>query len=215
MSHYFLLLDSNWFHDRFRPALAASWRQKSFQPCQALCDELTEAARAFSATYYVSTEGSLAAVAAGLPFDRHFWRCLVGEALLYSASEIPEIQMALESVTRLLAPGRAPWLDGPREQLAPIHQVHFGSRDLQFGSAIYRPEQVGMNDTEDVRRLSDYLRSLNPSAWTTADLGSADEFADVEGRDAELEYVRESFPALCQLYERANDRHQIIVCEST
>jgi hypothetical protein len=214
MSHYFLLLDSQWFHDHFRPAMAASWRQKSFQPCEVLCGELTAAARAFSTTYHVSTEGPLAAVAAGLPFDRHLWRCLVGEALLYGANEIPEMQLALESLTRLLAPGHPLRLDGPRQQLAPIHQVHFGSHDLEFGVAIYRPEHVGVNFSEDAQRLTDYLASLDPGEWTTANLGSTDEFADEEGRDAELAYVRESFPALRQLYQRARDRDQIIVCES-
>ncbi len=214
MSHYYLLLDSTWFHDRFRPAMVASWRQKSFQPCQALCGELTEAARAFSATYHVFTEGSLTAVAAGVPFDRHLWRCLVGEALLYGASEIPEIQSTIESLTRLLAPDRTPRLDGPRECLAPIHQAHFGSRDLEFDTAIYRPEQVGVNRVSDVRRLAEYLGSLEPAAWTIADLDSADELLDDEARAGELEYIREWFPPLRQLYERARTREQIVVCET-
>jgi hypothetical protein len=215
MTHYFLLLDAAWFQRRFRPALAASWRQRSFQPCQALCAELADAAQTFSTTYRGSAEGSLpAAVASGLPFDRHLWRCLVGETLLYGASEIPEIDMALERLTRLLAPGRAPRLDGPREELTPIQQVHFGSHDLEFASAIYRPEHIGMNDLSDVRRLAEYLSSLDANAWTSADLVTTDELTDEVDRQAEADYVRACFLALYRLYETARDREQIIVCES-
>ena len=215
MAHYFLVHDSAWFQERLRPALTASRQRRSFEPCQALCAELVDAARRYAATYHVSTEGSLsAAVVAGLPFDRHLWRCLVGEALLYGAREIPEIPWALDSLTCLLAPGSAPRLEFPRKELVPVLQTHFGSRELQFGSAIYRPDQIGVNDTKEVQRLAQYLGSVNPETWSTAYLGDSDEFGDEEGREAELGYVRESFPALLQLYGRACERKQIIVCES-
>jgi hypothetical protein len=214
MTHYFLLLEAAWFHGRLRPALSASWREKSFRTCQALCAELIESARTFAATYRVSTEESLpAAVAAGLSFDRHLWRCLVGEALLYGASEIPELDMALESLTRLLAPGHDPRPTGPREQLAPILQTHFGAHDLDFGNAIYRPEHVGINDRADVWRLADYLQSVDAKAWTSADL-SMEELIGVEDRESELDYTRACFTDLLRLYETARHREQIIVCES-
>jgi hypothetical protein len=215
MAHYFCLVDSSWFYDRFRPALAASWRQKSFQPCRQLCAALNEAADRFAATYNGLVGTSIVtAVAAGLAFDRHVWRCLVGEALLYGASEIPEIHLAVECLTRLLAPNRAPRLEGPRELLAPVQQALFGARDLEFGSAIYRPEQVGMNDTTDVQRLADYFESVEPREWTTADLGVADPLLDDEESAAELEYVRECFSALCQMYVGARNRRQVIICET-
>jgi hypothetical protein len=214
MQHYFFVLDGAWFHERLRPALAASWRKKSFQPCQVLCRELAASARAFAETYHVSADGSLvAAIAAGLPFDRNIWRGLVGEALLYGATEIPEIQTAVESLTCLLAPDRGPDPYGPREQFAPIHQAYFGSRDLRFGGGFYRPEQVGLNDHADVRRLSDYLATLDSAAWTIADLEAVSGLTDSESREAELEYLRECLPALCRLYERARDQGQVTVCE--
>src|SRR5262245_18913036 len=101
MTHYFLLHNSGWFQRCFRPSFAQGWREKSFKPCQTLCAELTEAACAFTQSYRLSTDASLpAAVAAGLPFDRLLWRCLVGEVLLFGASEIPEIDMAVECLTR-------------------------------------------------------------------------------------------------------------------
>src|SRR5438445_8576766 len=77
MPHYFFLLDGAWFHEQLRPALAASWREKSLQPCQALCGELAASAHAFAESYHASADGSLvAAIAAGLPFDRNVWRGL-------------------------------------------------------------------------------------------------------------------------------------------
>jgi hypothetical protein len=215
MTHYFLLHDSAWFLGNFRPSLEQSWREKSFGPCLALCAELTEAARTYTQTYRVSTEGSLVAgIAAGLPFDRRLWRGLVGEALLYGAREIPEFDLAVEDLTRLLAPNCDPRPIGPREQLPPILQAHFGGRDLIFGSTIYRPEQVGMNDHSDVRRLSDYLGSLDPSAWSADDLESPDHELEEEDRAAELEYVRSCLSELHSVFQRARDREQIIVCES-
>jgi hypothetical protein len=215
MTHYFLMHDAAWFQHVFCTSLAQSWRDKSFQPCQSLCAELTAAARTFADSYRVSTEGSLvAAVAAGLPFDRRLWRGVVGEALLFGAREIPEIDLAVDSLTRLLAPSNEPCLAGPRELLPPILQAHFGARDLEFGRAIYRPEQVGMNDLSRVRRLTEYLASVDASAWTADDLASPEKEVDEEDRGAELDYVRTCFAALRLLYEKAGEGQQIIVCES-
>lgn len=214
MPHYFLLLNAGWFHERLRPALAASWRQRSFQPCQTLCIELAAAARAFAETYQVTVEGSLpAAVAAGLPFDRNLWRCLVGEALLYGAAETPEIQTAIDTLVHLLAPGGARFLDSRRDELASIQHAYFGSHDLHFGGVCYRPEHVGINDTSDILRLAKYLGSLDPGGWTTADLEGVACLTDEEQREAELDYVRECLRDLCRLYEGARDQGQIIVCE--
>jgi len=210
----FLLLESSWFDRQLKPALAASWRQRSFQPCQALCMELAGAARRFADTYHISLKGStLFAVVAGMPYDPNVWRCLVGELLLYSAVELPEIQTAPATLSRLLAPNCPPSPTGQRETFASIQQAHFGSRDLMFGAAFFRSEQVGLNNQVDVRRLADYLVSLSPDAWTTADLAAFTELADEEERTAELEFVRDWFPALRQMYERARERNQVIVCE--
>ncbi len=214
MRRDFFLLEGSWFDEQLKPALAASWRQKSFQPCQVLCLELAGAARRFADTYHVCLEGStLFAVVAGLSFDRNVWRCLVGEMLLYGAVECPEIQTAPATLGMLLAPHCPPFPTGQREALASIQQAHFGSRDLRFGAGFFRPAQVGLNNQADVGRLADYLGSVIPAGWTTADLAAFAELADEEDRAAELEFVRDWFPALRQLYERARERNQIIVCE--
>jgi hypothetical protein len=214
MPHDFLLLEGSWFEKQLKPALAASWRQRSFQPCQALCLELAGAARRFADTYHVSLEGStLFAVVAELPFDRNVWRCLVGELLLYGAAELPEIQTAPATLSRLLAPDCPPFPTAQREAFASIQQAHFGSRDLTFGAGFFRPEQVGLNNEMDVHRLTDYLGSVDLDSWTTADLAAFAELADEEDRAAELEFVRNWFPALRHLYERARERNQFIVCE--
>jgi hypothetical protein len=55
---------------------------------------------------------------------------------------------------------------------------------------------------------------VNPDAWKTADLAAIAELGDEEERAAELEFARDWFPALRQLYERARERNQIIVCET-
>jgi hypothetical protein len=79
MADYFLLLDGKTFEGEVRPALAASWRQRSFEPCRALCAGLASAARSYAERYHVVGESLVVRAAAGLPFDRAIWRLLVGE----------------------------------------------------------------------------------------------------------------------------------------
>src|SRR5690348_14059984 len=93
MPLYHLLLDGTTFHDRIRPALAAAWKGRSFEPCRGLCADLIPAAERFARRYHLGgDEPLLRQVAAGLPFDRDFWRHLVGELLWFGASEIPEFE---------------------------------------------------------------------------------------------------------------------------
>jgi hypothetical protein len=213
MPQYFLLLEAAWFHNHLKPALATSWRQRSFEPCRALCTQLVEAAHRSRETDHLPLDAStFLAVLQGLPFDRAIWRCLAGELFLHGAAELPLIQTAPETLSRLLAPGFPPTPSGSRESLPPIQQAHFGSRDVMIG-APYRPEKAGLNDTADVSRLADYLGSVNPDAWTTADLADLAELENEEERAAELYFVRDWFPALRQLYERAREREQVVVCE--
>ena len=40
LADYFLLLDGALFAERMRPALAASWRRRSFEPCREFCAAL-------------------------------------------------------------------------------------------------------------------------------------------------------------------------------
>jgi hypothetical protein len=213
MADYFLVLNGDDFERSVRPVLAASWRERNFAPCRALCVLLLPAARAYTERYHTgSDEPLLAQVAGGLPFDRTFWRSLVGEVLLFSAVEIPELQTCPETLCRLLAP--AAWGDAvPREQLPPIRQAHEGSRDLTFGGAVYRPEYAGYNNAADVARLADYLGGIDPARWAVADLGPH-EGEDTDDLADELDFAREWFPVLAALYRRCRELGRAIVHEA-
>jgi hypothetical protein len=208
---YFYLLDERRLLECIRPALAASWQQRSFEPCRDLCAGLLPAAKMFADRYHLGSEESLLSrVLRGLPFDRDFWRLLTGEMFLFSAVEIPEIQTAAESFCCLLAPERYLEQDTPRERFAPIQQVHYGSRDLVFGSAHYRPEHAGWNNHADVVRLTGYLASLSPEQWTVAGVAALPEVDDEE-RAEEIAFLRDWFGPLRAMYERAaSGRHAII-----
>jgi hypothetical protein len=213
MSVYYLLEDATWFQ-QFRSALAASWQKRSFEPCRSLCSALLPAVATFRERYHTGAEEPvLCQVARDLPFDRTYWSYLVGELLFLGAVEIPEIQIAPETLRCLLAPDQYPERDVARERFAPIQQAHFGTGDLRIGSRIYRPEQVGFNDSADVARLACYLAAVDPDSWTVADLAALRELPDEEDRADELEFAREWFPALRELYQQAAARGQVIVCE--
>jgi hypothetical protein len=211
MANYFLLLDGRTFEGEVRPALAASWRQRSFEPCRALCASLTPAARTYAERYHIGGESLVVGVAGGLPFDRAFWRLLVGEVLLVAAVDVPEFQTAPDTLARLLAPDFDPSVEHPRERRPPIVQAHQGSRDLTFGAATYRPEFAGCNDARDVARLAGYLAAVRPEEWTTAAL--RDLPGDEEEHAEELAFAREWFPVLRDLYLGARERGQVLVIE--
>jgi hypothetical protein len=214
MPLYFLLLSNTAFEQRLRPALAASWRQRSFEPCRPLCAELLPAALAFAQRYHLGPDDNLLAqVANGLPFERAFWRALVGEVLWYSAMDIPELQTAPEALVCLLAPEHSAQTSVARERFAPIQQAHFGARDLVFGGGYYRPVYAGYNDAADVARLAAYLATVDPQRWTPAGLTALPDLADDEERAEELEYIRDWFPALHDLYQQARADDQVVVCE--
>jgi hypothetical protein len=215
MPLYHLLLDAPAFHGRIRPALSAAWLRRSFEPCRPLCEALLPAARAFAERNRLGPDQPLLAeVARGLPFDRNYWRHLVGEILWYSAAEIPEFESAAESLCCLLAPERHLEKTRIREHFAPIEQAHYGTRDLVFGGGYYRPDHAGYNDTPDVGRLTAYLDALDPQAWTVTGLALLEGATSEEDRVEELEFVRDWFPALRELYRRARDRRQIVICET-
>jgi hypothetical protein len=215
MADYFLLLDAAGFESRVRPALAASWTQRSFDPCRQLCQTLLSAASAYRERYHTGAlEPLLCRVAAGLSFDRTFWRVLVGEVLLFTAAEIPEFQVNADTLCCLLAPDHYRQGVVERERLAPIQQAHLGSRDLTFGAAVYRPAHAGYNNVADVTRLADYLGSVRPENWTVADLADLREAGDEEEHADELAFTREWFPALVDLYARARVNELVVVQES-
>jgi hypothetical protein len=214
MPLYFYLLEASRFRAEIRPALAESWQQRSFAPCRTLCRQLLPAARSFANRYRLDpAEPLLIETFEAVPFDRHFWRLLAGEIFLLAA-EVPEIQTAPESFCCLLAPDRYREESTLRVQFAPIQQIHHGSRDLVFGRAIYRPEQAGWNDRGDVVRLADYLATLKPERWTVADLAALREADDERERAEELEFLRDWYGPLRDMYERAATREQIVICES-
>lgn len=215
MAEYFLCFHGETFLRRIRPALAASWRQRSFDPCRQLCRELLPAASDYSRRFHTrDDETILARVLAGLPFDRACWRLLAGEVLLFAASEIPEFPSNAETLCCLLAPEQCGDGEMSRAQFAPIHQALRGSRDVTFGPAVYRPEQAGYNDPDDVARLADYLAALKPQRWTVEDLRLLRDMADDDERADELAFVREWFPVLVELYQRAKIEQRVLVIEN-
>ena len=214
MAIYFLLLDAHRFHQDIVPALAACRRQRSFRPCQELCAALTPEADAFRERYYAgSEEPLLCQVGRGLPFDRDLWRLLVGEVLLYTAAEIPEIQTAPDTLRHLLAADHPRDAFISREHFSPIDQVHFGTRDLVFGPAYYRPESSGCNDAADVERLAAYLDTVDPARWSAGELEGLPGLESLEDREEELAFVRDWFGPLCEMYRNAQRRGQLIICE--
>ena len=118
----------------------------------------------------------------------------------------------MDSLTSLLAPELDQAAVAPREQLPPIAQVHFGSRDVQFGG-YYRPDAAGLNDVDDVQRLAGYLQQVDPLLWSVSDLPLQQEMLDEDERMQELEFARDCFASLRGLYERAAAAGQVIVCE--
>jgi hypothetical protein len=215
MAEYFLCLDAETFLKRIRPALADSWRLRIFEPCRSLCKELLPAAHEYTQRYHVGEEKTLVAqVAEGVPFDRGFWRLLVGEVLLFAAVEIPEFQSNSQTLCCLLASDEFRRGVTAREQLAPIQQVLRGSRDVTFGAAVYRPEQAGYNDPDDVARLAAFLAAVQPQNWTVDDLRALPELRDDDERADELAFVREWFPVLVDLYQRTRSEQRVLIIES-
>src|SRR5262245_17942223 len=125
---YFYLLNSEFFQRMLAPALEASWRHKRLDHAKDLCSHLI--ARAEQSNVAMPPDAVVRAVLRGLPFDRHVWQALVGEALIYGAADMPRLATAPETLVWLLA--KEPCAKA-RQHFTPIHQVHFGARDLRFG----------------------------------------------------------------------------------
>src|SRR5262249_19656757 len=209
---YFYVLDARELSERVAPALGQSWQRRSFAPCLGICRELAQAIRRFQERFHVLPEDMLLTqVGRGLSFERGTWRALAGEVLLVSAKGIPELETAPRTLMALVdrRPGSR-----LRAEFSPIQQAHFGSRDVVFGGAYYRPEQAGWNDMDDVKRLSAYLAGLETTQWAATDLGMLPELADEEERAEELAFAREWLPALMDVYRRAADQGQVIVFET-
>ena len=175
----------------------------------ALCTELLAQKK------YAPDDCVVRRVALGLPFARDFWHALAGELLLLGCEDMPLFQTAPATLCCLLAPERHDAGAAPRSQFAPIEQVHFGSCDLRFGGAFFRPEHAGHNDTTDVARLLGYLETIDPATWTEEMLRPMAEFPTAAEREEELAFARDWRPVLVELYAAAARHGDVIVCERT
>lgn len=194
----FYLLDAAFFHDRLRPALAASRRQRSLTPCRAVCAEVARNA--------LPDDCLVRHVLRGLPYAKEYWQALVGELLVFGCVDLPVFPTAPETLACLLAAG-------PDGRSAPIRQVHFGSRELVFGGVAYRPFHVGFNDRDDVARLLADLHGVDPSAWQADALRALPELPTDDERAEELAFARDWWPSLVELYRRAATERLVVVCE--
>ena len=202
--HYFFLIENGHFRKKIVPTLADAWSAQTFSSVLKLCREKGSDSSAFLQLPPDSCLWEIAdRSAAGVqPFHRGLWRRSVGETLLFSASEMPEIETPLETLAALLGEPLAQ----TRENFSPIQQSIFGSRDLIFGSYYYRPEFAGWNDSTDVQRLANWLSQLQPDQWSAAQLIGDDPEDD-------LLFAKEWFPALAEMYRRAVERDYVVIGE--
>lgn len=212
---YFYLLDQAIFLESIRPALTASWQQRSFTPCRDLCLQLLPGLPEYLAGRTPANESPfLLHVAEGATFDRRLWHHLVGELLMFAAVDVPRIETSPAALCCLLAPDQFRERTTARERFAPIQQAHLGCRDLTFGNGYYRPDFAGWNQHNDVARLHDYLTAQDPTRWKIADLKPLSDEASDEELTAELEYARECLTSLCELYRRVRENQQVLACET-
>ena len=236
MPHLIYPIEAEFFHQRIRPRLAECWRQRSFEPGRELCRELLANVRAFHEDYHGLADKTLVEhVADGLSFDRHVWRAVVGEVLLFAAKELPLLRLTPATLCCLLsAPERnREQGTGNREQaqklpvpcslvpvpcsLVPVpcsRQVFYGSRDLVFAGGYYRPDLAGFNDVDDVVRLTEYLEKIDLAQWRPDALASLPEFADEEDRAEEIDFVRDNWPGLVEVYRKGRESKCVVVCEA-
>jgi hypothetical protein len=206
MLHYFYLLNGIWFANRMQPALAESWRRRSFAPCLPLCRELDDAAP-------VADDSVVRLILAGLAYDRVLWHALIGECLIYGAEAMPRLALAPDALCCLLAPERLGADAADAARRSPIEQMHFGAKELRFAGGWHRPDHVGWNDSADVERQTEYARAVDPRSWSAAALTPLPDLANDSEREEELAYVRDWWPALVDWYQQAHAARQVIVCE--
>src|SRR5436190_6734270 len=120
MLHYFYLLNDIWFAERMQPALAESWRRRSFAPCELLCQEVADAAP-------LPDDSVVRLVLTGLLYDRALWHALIGEWLTYGAAAMPRLAVAPAALCCLLAPERLGANLADTAARSPIEQMHFGA----------------------------------------------------------------------------------------
>ena len=199
MADYLLVHDALTFA-ALRPVLGDAWWQRSFLRCAPHVEEWSVAALRYAEAYHIDpAEILLTGFGPKTPFSSSSWRTLVGELLVVTAVEMPELPSHLESLSRLLPSTLA------KDALQ-------GCGDLTFGLATYRPGLAGFTSAEDVRRILDELLAIDPAGWSASML-PADEL-DADDLDDELAYCREWFAVLVDLYERVVRDDRVIVFET-
>jgi hypothetical protein len=212
MPIYFMIHDARLYDQEIHPALSASWQLKSFEPCKRLGRILKEATDTFAAKFHTGAESPLLEyIGKGLPFDRRFWSLLVGETFIYAARDIPEFELAPDTLMRLLCPGSATRDYALRSRFSTIEQALYGSKFMEFGKKTYRPERAGLNDAADVQRLAECLSAVNSDEWNYRNL--APFHSDENDCEEELEDAKLSFLNLREMYISAAGRCEVVVCE--
>src|SRR5262245_24576435 len=131
MSLYFLAHEAEALQ-QMTSLLGVSRRKRSFEPCVELCHDLLRAVCEFHSRYHLGADESIARrIINGLPYDRHCWKLLVGEALLYGAVDVPEFETLPQTLNLLISSEQGHTADGLRVGLPPVLQAHYGSRDLE------------------------------------------------------------------------------------
>jgi hypothetical protein len=196
-----MLHDAERFDAIIRPALGASWRQRSIEPLRSLQLALREEVERFVTENRIRREDLvLHSLHPRMPFDRNTWRTIAGEVLLLAAAEVPEIPDVEETLVKLH--GEDP----------SIHRAYHGTLNLCFGGGWYRTDQAGYNDTDDVMRLACWLASIDPNTWSPNRLSGHRHTQDEEQQE-ELAFTSQAFKQLATVYDRARTRRQLIVCE--
>lgn len=201
MPHYFYLLDAVFLLEGILPTLAACQKQRSFAPLHAVLPRLRIAAGEYSI---------LEQAAAGMPFDRHVFQTVVGQVLLFGAAELPRVPLEPDMLATVVN-GRVA-VESERHKLPPIQQAFSGSRDLIVAGKPFRPFHVGWNQRADVARLTSYLETLDPAAWSDS-LKDVPSLPTAEERAEEIGLLRDWWPEVVTLYRRAEANGWVVICE--
>jgi hypothetical protein len=198
MADYLLVHDGAVF-ERLRPILADAYARRTFLGWESHLGAWQGSALRYAQTYHIDPgEIFLLGFEPRTRFSPASWRALVGELLVVTAAEMPELPGHLESLSRLLPPSLA-------------RQALQGCADLTFGLATYRPGLAATNSVDANRRLLGELRAVDPAGWTESMLLS--EEIDAEDAREELFYARDWFAVLVELYERVVRDDRIIIFE--
>src|SRR5262249_54491630 len=135
----------------------------------------------------------------GLTYEARTWQGLVGELLVAGAEETPRLSVD----PRVLCSIHGCAAERRRPGLTPVQQALYGAKEVDFGVGVYRPEHAGLNDADDVRRLTAYLELVDPATWACPAIVDAEDFGDAQA----------SWPQLVSMYQAARRRERLVICE--